>query len=84
MYAAGMVAVQIRDIPESVRDTLARRARDRGQSLNAYLRDVVLREAAFDHNRELIDRVTARRRSTGVTTDDVLDALDAARARTDT
>lgn len=83
MYAAGMVAVQIRDIPESVRDTLARRARDRGQSLNAYLRDVVLREAAFDHNRELIDRVTARRRSTGVTTDDVLDALDAARARTD-
>lgn len=67
-----------------MRDRLARRARDRGQSLNAYLRDVVLREAAFDHNRELIDRVTARRRSTGVTTDDVLDALDAARARTDT
>lgn len=40
------VALQIRDVPESVRDTLADAAKRRGQSLQAYLLAVVEREAA--------------------------------------
>lgn len=83
MYIACMVALQIRDVPEPVRDVLAEMARQRGQSLNAYLRDIVIREASFADNRTLIDNATARRRSKGVTTADVLAALDAAREHTD-
>lgn len=84
MYYACMVAVQIRDIPEAVRDVLAERAREAGQSLNSYLRDVVLREAAFAGNRQLIDQLREHSRCTGVTTGDVIAALDSARARSDT
>lgn len=78
-----MVALQIRDIPEPVRDVLAERASEAGQSLNAFLREVVLREAAFAENRNLIDDVAARRRSNGITADDVIAALDSARSRSD-
>ena len=40
-----MVALQIRDVPASVRDDLAGAARRRGVSLQAYLREVVELEA---------------------------------------
>lgn len=78
-----MTSLQIRDVPEDVRDVLAERARERGQSLNMYLRDVVLREAAFDRNRSLIDQVVARRGSSRFSVEDVLAARDAARDRAD-
>ncbi|WGX95918.1 hypothetical protein [Nocardioides sp. L-11A] len=45
-----MVALQIRDVPEEVRDVLALSARDHGQSLQAYLLDLVTREARFRQN----------------------------------
>lgn len=41
------VALQIRDVPETLRDVLAAQAAARGQSLQAYLLDVVTREASF-------------------------------------
>lgn len=72
--------MQIRDVPDEVRDVLAQRAKDRGQSLNAYLRDVILREASFARNRALIDRVVTERGTSAFTVDDVLAARDAARA----
>ncbi|MFE6508661.1 hypothetical protein ACFVDI_23025 [Nocardioides sp. NPDC057767] len=74
-----MAYLQIRDIPDDVRDVLAQRAKDRGQSLNSYLRDVVLREASFANNQALIDRVVASRGDSKFTTEDVLAARDAAR-----
>lgn len=39
------VALQIRDVPDEVRDLLAEQAHRRGQSMQAYLLDVVTREA---------------------------------------
>jgi len=72
--------LQIRDIPDDVRDVLAQRAKDRGQSLNSYLRDVVLREASFANNQALIDRVIATRGDSKFTTEDVLAARDTARS----
>lgn len=39
------VALQIREVPDDVRDVLADQARRRGQSVQAYLLDVVSREA---------------------------------------
>jgi plasmid stability protein len=74
-----MVAIQIRDIPDDVRDVLARRARAKGQSLQAFLRDMVLREASFDHNLAVLDSLASRRAGSTVTRQDVLDALDEAR-----
>ena len=47
--------VQVRDIPEHVVATLKRRAEQRGQSLTAYLRDLLTEEAG----RPSIDQVIA-------------------------
>lgn len=74
-----MTYLQIRDVPDDVRAVLAERARERGQSLNMYLREVVVREASFAGNRALIDEVVARRGRSGFTTEDVLAARDAGR-----
>jgi plasmid stability protein len=79
MQNGGMVALQIRDIPDDVRDVLTRRARAKGQSLQAYLREMVLRDAAFEDNLALLDSLAHARRGAVGTGDDVLDALDAAR-----
>lgn len=81
MYYWYMAHLQIRDVPDDVRDVLAERARERGQSLNRYLRDVVVREASFAANRALIDDVAARRGRSRFTAEDVLAARDAARSR---
>lgn len=39
------VALQIREVPDDIRDLLAQQAAARGQSMQAYLLDVVTREA---------------------------------------
>lgn len=74
-----MTHLQIRDVPDDVRDVLAQRAREKGQSLNSYLRELVLREASFAANRALIDDIATRRGGSHFTTEDVLTARDAAR-----
>lgn len=79
MHNGCMVALQIRDIPDDARDALTRRARAKGQSLQAFLREMVLREAAFDHNVALLDAIATWRRESPASGQDVLDALDAAR-----
>ncbi|WP_125774983.1 FitA-like ribbon-helix-helix domain-containing protein [Antribacter gilvus] len=74
-----MVALQIRDVPEAVRDTLTERARARGQSLQSYLREVVLREAAFANNLAVLDSVATWNEGSGASLEDVLAARDAGR-----
>ncbi|MFT4260024.1 hypothetical protein [Microbacterium sp.] len=49
-----MVAIQVRDVPESIRDDLAREARARGLSLQALLREMLEREARRARNREFL------------------------------
>lgn len=77
-----MTHLQIRDVPDDVRAVLAERARERGQSLNMYLRELVVREASFAGNRALIDHVVARRGRSSFTAEDVLAARDSGRDRT--
>jgi antitoxin FitA len=79
MHDEEMMAIQIRDVPDDVRDRLAQRARANGQSLQAFLREVLLREATFTHNLTLLDAAAARRKGSSATGQDVLDALDEAR-----
>ena len=55
------VALQIRDVPEDVRDAIAERAVENGQSVQAYLLALVVREAKVLRNARAFER-TARRR----------------------
>ncbi|MFJ9391237.1 hypothetical protein ACIRON_20600 [Nocardioides sp. NPDC101246] len=73
-----MADLKISDLPEDVPDALAQRAKDRGQALNSYLREIVIRAAYITSNRTLIDDVIAARGHSKFTTEDVLAARDAA------
>lgn len=60
-----MVAVQIRDVPEEIRDQLAADARARGVSLQTYLRDALEDLARAHRQRAWLDEVAARRSEPG-------------------
>lgn len=55
------VALQIRDVPDAVKDVLAAEAKRQGQSVQAYLLAVVEREARLLQNGSAFDRTTAFR-----------------------
>lgn len=48
-----MVALQIRHVPDTVRDALTDEAEQRGESLQSYLLEVLTREASAARNRRL-------------------------------
>ena len=52
------VVITIRDVPEEVRDLLAQQARERGQSLQAFLVAVLNRQADFCRNRQLLVEIS--------------------------
>lgn len=76
-----MVALQIRDVPEDVREALAARAR--GQSLQAFLLSIVTDEARRTANLALLNHFADRDDGTQLTAAEATDALDAARAGRD-
>ncbi len=75
-----MVALQIRDVPDDVRDALAARAAARGQSLQAFLLALVTEEAQRSGNLALLERFGARHDGSRLTSTQVVEALDRARA----
>ncbi len=78
------VVLTIRDVPEAVRDELAREARDRGQSLQAYLLGLLARQASFAQNRQIIVEVEERLHGgggAGANAPHAADVLAEARAR---
>jgi antitoxin FitA len=60
MHNACVVALQIRDVPEDVRDALAAQASSRGQSLQAYLLELVETQAQRLRNGAVLDRFAER------------------------
>lgn len=52
--------VQVRDLPEDVVATLKNRAESRGQSLSAYLRDLLTQEAALPPVEDVMAGIAAR------------------------
>jgi plasmid stability protein len=56
----GPTVVQVRDLPEDVVATLKARADARGQSLAAYLRDLLTREAAMPPVEDVMAAIAAR------------------------
>jgi hypothetical protein len=75
-----MVALQIRDVPEELRDRLSELASQRGQSLQAYLFDVVSDEARRQDNLAILDRFGKGAYGTRLNSADIDGALLTARA----
>ncbi|WP_211319621.1 FitA-like ribbon-helix-helix domain-containing protein [Quadrisphaera granulorum] len=78
-----MVALQIRDVPDDVRDELARRAEAAGQSLQAFLLTLVTAEAQRSRNATLPRTFEGRSDGARLSADDVLAELDAGRRSRD-
>jgi plasmid stability protein len=76
-----MVAITVRDIPDRVRDELAGRAARAGQSLQEYLRGLLVATADKPTVDEVLARARARVSATGVRVDadDILTTRDADR-----
>ncbi|MFF3562270.1 hypothetical protein ACFYXS_19745 [Streptomyces sp. NPDC002574] len=78
-----MVALQIRDVPEYLRDRLAAIAEERGQSLQAYLLDLVRDEVRRRDNLAVLERFSRSTYGMRLSEGDVTDALRTARAERD-
>lgn len=77
-YIAGMSSLlQIRDVPEETRRALKARAAARGESLNAYLLQLIEREVARPTVKEVLDRAARRAERATVS---ALDVIAVARA----
>lgn len=76
-----MVAITVRDVPDQVRDELAARAARAGQSLQEYLRGLLVAAAVKPSADDLIARARERVETTGVRLDaaTILAAEDADR-----
>jgi plasmid stability protein len=55
------VALQIRDVPDDIRDVIAERAAQRGQSMQTYLLEVLRREARIVGNARAFDTTSGYR-----------------------
>ena len=66
-----MVALQIRDVPDDVRDILASEAEEQGQSLQAYLLAMVKSQAARKRNSALIRALRATGGGSNMTLEEV-------------
>lgn len=78
-----MVAMQIRNVPDEVRQTLVERAQARGQSLQAFLLSLVEDEARRAQNLAVLDRFANRADGSKLTLEQATKALDQARAERD-
>ena len=76
-----MPLIQIRDVPEAVRDELARKAAAAGQSMQAYLLGELTKLAERPSMAEIVKRAQGRAKAVGstVTMDDAVAAVRAAR-----
>lgn len=77
-----MATIQIRDIPEDAYETIRRRAKAEGKSLQSYMRDQVVEQARRRTTAEVmaeVEEALARDPGPGVTVEDVLADLDEAR-----
>lgn len=83
MHNVCMPLIQVRDVPEPVRDELARKAAAAGQSMQAYLLAELTRLAERPSMAEIVRRAQERAKASGstVTMEDSVAAVRAARDR---
>ena len=56
-YFSAMPTIQVRDLPEAVYETLRRRARRDGQSIQAYMRERVVELAETPSSAETLELI---------------------------
>ncbi len=78
-----MVALQIRDVPDEVRDKLAELARVRGQSMQAFLLSLVIDEARRSANAALLERFSERTDGSRLSPAEIVKTLEEARSERD-
>lgn len=85
MHNECMTLIQVRDVPEEVRDELARRAALSGKSLQSYLLGELTKLSERPSMAEIIERAQARAKATGstVTMPDAVAAVRAGRDRSE-
>jgi antitoxin FitA len=78
-----VATIQIRDIPDDVYENIRRRARAAGQSLQAYMRELVVEWGSRQTRDEVLREweEALRNSSSSVTTEQILADLDEDRAR---
>jgi plasmid stability protein len=71
-------SITIRNVPDEVRDELAERAARKGQSLQAYLVDLLTNMSESVDRDLLMERIRARKEASGVVLsyEDIIDAVD--------
>ena len=74
-----VTTLYIRDVSEEVAETLKKRAAADGKSLSAYVGAELTRIAARPTNAEIVARLSARDRSGGPTTGEIVAAVQATR-----
>lgn len=74
-----MATIHVRDVPESTLTTLKVRAARAGQSLQAYVRQLLDSEASILSPEEAAEQARAIAARSRVTADDVTDAISAMR-----
>ena len=86
MHNEYMPLIQVRDVPEDVRDELARKAALAGKSLQSYLLGELTKLSERPSMAEIVARNQARARATGstVTMSDAVAAVRAERDRHET
>ena len=82
MHNECMPLIQVRDVPEEVRDELARRAALSGKSLQSYLLGELTKLSERPSMAEIVERAQTRAKATGSTVT-MLDAVAAVRAGRD-
>lgn len=77
------MTITIRNVPQSVRDTLAARAAEAGQSLQEYMLGHATQLATRPTNAEIVERMRRRVAATGseITSADVVSIVRAERNR---
>lgn len=76
-----MPTIQVRDVPQDAYDVIVERARANGQSIQQYVRAMLINNTAQPNKAEAIASIRANLKKHGsrVTTADILEALDAGR-----
>lgn len=78
-----MATIQIRDVPDDVYETIRRRARQAGQSLQAYMRDQIVAQGSRPTSRELLEQweQELHAQPTAVTAEEIVRILREERSR---
>jgi hypothetical protein len=74
-----VTTLYIRDVSETVAETLKQRAEAAGMSLSAYVAGELAKIAARPTNAEIVQRLRARNRSAGPSTVDIVEAVQDSR-----